>query len=154
MNKLKFYGLKDDVTGNFVFTFMSENDGTMKRVVKSALLGKEPNVFTRDLKDKKIYDLGNFDTDTGKVSNNDVVYIASVAEIRLELIREIKVAKQEAGEEEDLPYPLVKPDGVIYGSYRDEQEFSEAYASLVGRLVNREQIISFFYNTSNRNAII
>lgn len=100
MNKLKFYGLKDDVTGNFVFTFMSENDGTMKRVVKSALLGREPNVFTRDLKDKKIYDLGYFDTDTGKIDNNDVVYICSVAEIRLELIREIKVAKQEAGEKE------------------------------------------------------
>ena len=38
--------------------------------------------------------------------------------------------------EEDLPFPLIKPDGEVYGSYKDEQEFSEAYASLVGRVVN------------------
>lgn len=95
-----FYGLKDDITGEFVFTFMSQNDGTMKRVVKSALLGKEPNVFTRDLKDKKIYNLGDFDTETGKLTNNDVIYVVSVAELRLELIREIKLAKQEAGVQE------------------------------------------------------
>ena len=97
---LTFYGLQDDITGEFVFTFLSQNDGTMKRVVKSALLSKEPNVFTRDLKDKKIYNLGDFDVATGKLTNNDVVYSVSVAELRLELIREIKVAKQEAGEEE------------------------------------------------------
>lgn len=98
--KTIFYGLKDDVTNEIVFTFMSQNDGTMKRVVKSALLGKEPNVFTRDLKDKKIYNLGDFDTETGKLSNNDVVFVVSVAELRLDLIKEIKLAKQEAGEKE------------------------------------------------------
>lgn len=100
MPQLKFYGVKDDVTGEIVFTFLSQNDGTMKRVVKSSLLTKEPNVFTRDLKDKKIYLLGDFDVNTGVLSNNTPVYSVSVAELRLELIREIKVAKQEAGEKE------------------------------------------------------
>lgn len=95
--KLEFYGLKDDITGEIVFTFLSQNEGTMKRVVKSALLGKDPNVFTTNLKDKKIYDLGLFDTLTGKFETNEPVYACSVAEIRLELIREIKVAKQEEG---------------------------------------------------------
>lgn len=37
-------------------------------------------------------------------------------------------------EVEDLPFPLIKPDGEVYGTYKDEQEFNEAYASLVGRL--------------------
>lgn len=97
---LHFYGLKDDVTGEFVFTFLSQNDGTMNRVVKSALLGKEPNVFSTNLKDKKIYDLGLFDTETGILQNNTPVYCVSVAELRLDLIREIKIAKQEAGEKE------------------------------------------------------
>lgn len=97
--KMNFYGVKDDVTGEFVFTFLSQNDGTMKRVVKSALLGKEPNVFTRDLKDKKIYLLGEFDTNEGTVDSQPV-FSCTVAELRMELIREIKVAKQEAGEKE------------------------------------------------------
>ena len=37
-------------------------------------------------------------------------------------------------EVEDLPFPLIKPDGEVYGNYKDEEEFCEAYASLVGRL--------------------
>ena len=98
--QLHFYGVKDDVTGEFVFTYLSQNEGTMKRVVKSALLGKEPNVFTTNLKDKKIYDLGIFDTETGLLVAQAVVYVCPVSELRLELIREIKIAKQEAGEKE------------------------------------------------------
>lgn len=100
MPQLQFYGVKDDVTGEIVFTFLSQNDGTMKRVVKSALLSKEPNVFTRDLKDKKIYLLGDFDVMTGVLANNNPVYSVSVAELRMELIRDIKIAKQEAGEKD------------------------------------------------------
>lgn len=37
--------------------------------------------------------------------------------------------------EEELPVVLIKPDGEVYGRYKDDQEFCEAYASLVGRLV-------------------
>lgn len=37
--------------------------------------------------------------------------------------------------EEELPVALIKPDGEVYGRYKDDQEFCEAYASLVGRLV-------------------
>ena len=94
------YGLKDNITGEFVFFFQSQNEGTMKRVVKSALLGKEPNVFTRDLKDKAVYDLGKIDTQTGVITpNSSAVFVINVSEVRLDLIREIKVAKQEAGVE-------------------------------------------------------
>lgn len=96
--KLNIYGVKDDVTGEFVFTFNSQNDGTMKRVVKSSLLTKEPNVFTRDLKDKKVYKLGEFETITGEIKALSPLYAFSVSEVRMELIEEIKIAKQEAGD--------------------------------------------------------
>lgn len=98
--KLKFYGLKDDVTGEFIFFFQSQNEGTMKRVVKGALLDKQGNAFTHDIKDKKIYDLGSIDTQSGLVKDNKPVFVCGVNHIRLELIREIKIAKAEAGEKE------------------------------------------------------
>lgn len=99
--KLKFYGLKDDVTGEFIFFFQSQNEGTMKRVVKGALLDKHGNAFTHDIKDKKIYDLGSIDTQTGIVEgNNNIVFVCGVNDVRLDLIREIKIAKAEAGEKE------------------------------------------------------
>lgn len=96
---LDFYGLKDDVEGGFVFFFQATNEGTMKRVVKSALLGKEPNVFTTNLKDKSIYHLGKIDTDTGVVTPNTPIFVCGIQTLRLELIQEIKIAKTEAGEE-------------------------------------------------------
>lgn len=49
----------------------------------------------------------------------------------LPMVEEVK----ETIDAEDLPYALVKPDGEVYGRYRDDAEFCEAYASLVGRLV-------------------
>ena len=109
--KLNIYGVKDDVTGEFVFTFNSQNDGTMKRVVKSSLLTKEPNVFTRDLKDKKVYKLGEFETITGEIKAlAPIVYAFSVAEVRMELIEEIKIAKQEAGDPNPNADEVAKDD--------------------------------------------
>ena len=96
---LDFYGLKDDVEGGFVFFFQATNEGTMKRVVKSALLGKEPNVFTTNLKDKSVYLLGKIDQATGAVSPNTPIFMCGVQTLRLELIQEIKISKAEAGVE-------------------------------------------------------
>lgn len=98
--RLNFYGVKDNVEGGFVFFFQCQNEGIMKRVVKSAMLSKEPNAFTTDLKDKAIYQLGEIDTLTGILTPIQPLFIVSNAEIRLELIREIKIAKTEAGDQE------------------------------------------------------
>lgn len=97
---LNIYGLKDNVTGEFVFFFQQQNEGTMKRVVKSCLLSKEPNVFTTDLKDKAVYELGQVNTSTGELKAQAPVFMVNVSDVRLELIREIKIAKAEAGEAE------------------------------------------------------
>jgi hypothetical protein len=48
---------------------------------------------------------------------------------------DLPMVEEVVQEEEDLPVALIKPDGELYGRYKDEQEFNEAYASLVGRLV-------------------
>lgn len=97
--KLTMYGLKDNVTSEFIFFFQSQNEGTMKRIVKGALLDKQPNCFTTDLKDKDVYDLGQIDTQTGVIEPITPLFVVHVSEVRLELIREIKIAKAEAGEE-------------------------------------------------------
>ena len=96
---LNIYGLKDNVTGEFIFFFQQQNEGVMKRVVKSALLSKEPNCFTTDLKDKAVYELGQVNTNTGEIKAQAPMFITNVQDIRLELIREIKLAKAEAGVE-------------------------------------------------------
>lgn len=50
------------------------------------------------------------------------------------IVEEVEEIVVSSDEEEGLPAVLTKPDGEIYGRYKDEQEWSEAYASLVGRL--------------------
>ena len=95
--KLNFYAVKDDVAGEFIFFFQVQNDGIMKRVVKGNLLSKERNPFTDDLKDKSIYQLGELETITGVLTPCTPIFCCSVQEVRLELIKEIKIAKAEAG---------------------------------------------------------
>lgn len=98
--KLFMYGLKDNVQGEFIFVLQEKNEGMMKRIVKGCLLDKSgQNPFCHDLKDKDIYELGTFDTFTGKVTPHAPIFITSVQELRLELIREIKLMKAESGEE-------------------------------------------------------
>lgn len=97
--RINMYGLKDNVEGEFVFFFQAKNDGMMKRAVKGSLLLKERNHFTDNLKDKAIYDLGEIETLTGEIFANPPIFVCGVNEIRLELIKEVKLAKQEAGEE-------------------------------------------------------
>lgn len=97
--KLLIYGLKDNVPGEFIFFFQAQNEGMMKRMVKSSLMTKEQNAFTHNIKDKSIYELGEIETVTGDIKPEPAIFICGVNEIRLELIKEIKVLKQEAGEE-------------------------------------------------------
>ena len=95
---LKMYGVRDDATGEFVFFFQSENDLTMKRVVKGALLTKSANPFSTDIKDKKVFELGDIDTSTGIITPLKLPIVsANVSDLRLELIRDIKIAKSEIG---------------------------------------------------------
>lgn len=97
--KLFIYGLKDNVEGEFVFTFKCKNDGLMQRVVKGCLMDKNGNAFTNNIKDKSIYLLGEFETLTGQIASYSPVFLKELSEIRLDLIREIKIAKAESGEE-------------------------------------------------------
>ena len=95
--KLNIYGLKDDVAGEFVFFWQAQNEGMMKRAIKGALLSKEQNPFTTDIKDKSVYELGAIDTLTGQLEAIAPIFCVRVSEVRLELIKEIKIAKAEAG---------------------------------------------------------
>lgn len=105
--KLNIYGLKDTVEGEFVFFFQAKNDGLMQRAVKGALLVKEQNHFTTNMKDKDVYLLGQIETLTGVIKPCPAVFVNNVNEIRLELIREIKIAKAEAGEEKPTAEEVV-----------------------------------------------
>lgn len=96
--KLNIYGLKDNVVGEFIFFFQQQNEGTLKRVLKGALLSKEPNCIQTDLKDKAVYELGSINTITGQIEPQQPVFVCNISEIRLELIKEIKLAKAEAGD--------------------------------------------------------
>lgn len=99
--KVIIYGVKDTIANDFPFTFESPNEGMMKRIVKGALLSKEQNVINTDIKDKDIFEVGERETTTGVIIGLAApVFIEHVSNIRLDLIREIKIAKAEAGEKE------------------------------------------------------
>lgn len=102
--KLNMYGLKDCIEGEYIFFFQAKNDGIMKRAVKGSLLTKEQNHFTSNMKDKDIYLLGEIETLTGAIIPCAPIFCVNVNEVRLELIKEIKIAKAEAGDEKpDAP---------------------------------------------------
>lgn len=98
--KLNIYSIKDEVAGEHPFTFEAPNDGMMERIVKGALLSKEQNVINTDIKDKVIFCVGERDTSTGVIVGTEPLFIKRVSEIRLSLIKEIKIAKAEAGDKE------------------------------------------------------
>ena len=100
--KLEMYGLKDNVEGEFIFFFQAKNEGIMKRAVEGALLDKNGNHFTNNMKDKAIYNIGTIETLTGAIQPISPVFVSGVNEIRLDLIKKIKIAKAEQGD--------VKPD--------------------------------------------
>lgn len=108
--KLNMYGLKDNVEGEFIFFFQAKNEGIMKRVVESALLDKNGNHFTANIKDKAIYELGTIETLTGIVVPTDPIFVCGINEIRLDLIKQIKIAKQEAGVENPTAEEVAKDD--------------------------------------------
>lgn len=98
--KLIIYAVKDTVACDFPITFEAPNEGMMKRLVKGSLLVKEHNVLNTDIKEKDIYEVGERDTTTGVIKGIEPLFIVHVSELRLELIRDIKIAKAEAGEKE------------------------------------------------------
>ena len=109
--KLIVYGVKDTIANDFPFTFMQTNEGMMKRVVKGALMDKQPNVISSNLKEKDIFEIGEFETSTGVlIGLPSPIFVAHVSEIRLELIREIKIAKAEAGDNEPTAEEVVKDE--------------------------------------------
>lgn len=105
--KLNVYSVKDEVAGDHPFTFEAPNDGMMERIVKGALLSKEQNVINTNIKDKVIYLIGTRDTTTGEIKGETPIFIKRISEIRLDLIKEIKIAKAEAGEKEPTAEEVV-----------------------------------------------
>lgn len=47
---------------------------------------------------------------------------------------DLPMVEEVAAEDEDLPVALVKPDGEVYGRFKDVEEFTEAYTGLVERI--------------------
>lgn len=97
---LNIYSIKDDVAGTFPFIFESPNDGTMVRIVKGAMLDKQPNIMNTDIKDKSVYIVGTRDEKTGVLCQVTPTFIKHLKEVRDELILEIKTAKAECGDPE------------------------------------------------------
>ena len=108
---LNMYGLKDAIEGEFIFFFQAKNDGIMERAVKGALLTKEQNAFTSNMKDKDIYLLGTIETLTGEIKPSVPVFCTNVNTVRLALINEIKLAKAEAGVDKPEATEVYDEDG-------------------------------------------
>lgn len=95
--KLKEYALFDRITGEYTFTFKARNDEAMKRIAKSGMMSKEPNVLNTDTADKDIFAIAEFDTETGIVVGEKApLFVCHVEDLRQELITEIKRRKLEA----------------------------------------------------------
>lgn len=98
--KLNVYVLFDRIQCEFPFTFMAKNDEMAKRVCKGALIAQEQNIMNTDTDDKDIYITAVFDTETGTyVAKDRPEFVYHLAEIRAELLAQIRASKAAAGEE-------------------------------------------------------
>jgi hypothetical protein len=50
-------------------------------------------------------------------------------------LQDLPMVEEVSADETELPVALITPTGEIYGRYKDNEEFCEAYASVVGKLV-------------------
>lgn len=73
--KLNIYCIKDTVVGEFESPFYMKNHGTAIRACADAIeQGKMPNA-----KDKQLYCLGEFDTETGIIASK-VDFVSNLAD--------------------------------------------------------------------------
>lgn len=85
--KLNIYSVFDKLAGQSVMVLTGQNNEVFKRLIRSALLSKQPNPINTDTKDKDIYCIGVLETETNAVTTEGCPKFAlSIEQVRLELI--------------------------------------------------------------------
>lgn len=94
---LKLYVVRDEVAIENRVLLYEQNDTLLKRNLKALLLDQKPNYINQNTKDKRVYYVGDLNTETGVIKGLDpIVSVYSLEEVRLELIDEINIAKAQA----------------------------------------------------------
>lgn len=75
--QLKNYGIYDSVSGEYVRTFTAKNDDEAKRAADYVV--REQGFDDIAGKDRSIHYLFTLDTDTGKITDNDVHIVCNLA---------------------------------------------------------------------------
>lgn len=117
--KVNIYSCFDNLAGCAVMVFTAKNNELCKRLVRSALMTKEPNPFNTDCKDKQVFLCGSIDQETNEVESvAKPVLVFGVEDVRQDLINYIaaetgksgeEIAKHVGRNEQDIPDDPIKP---------------------------------------------
>lgn len=78
--KLKIYSIKDTIIGEYQSPIYMVNDGTALRAVTNAVNSTQDNPVKENAKDKQLYCLGVFDTDTG-IIETEIKFITNLSDL-------------------------------------------------------------------------
>lgn len=110
--KVNIYSLYDTAAGCSVIVITAKNNELAKRMVRSALMTKQPNPFNTDVKDKNLMLVGSIDQETNEVKAFKPSLAFGIEDVRQELIEYIaaetgksqeEVSKHVGRNEEDIP---------------------------------------------------
>ena len=95
---LEVYVLRDKVSGISNVILTANNEKVLRRDIKGVLLGRDQNVINTNTEDKDIYHIGDLNTETGVFTSlPNPVFLFNVETVRLELVKEIRAKKEQAG---------------------------------------------------------
>lgn len=78
---LKIYAIKDTKVGEFMNPFYQRSKGEAVRSVSAAINAKEENHFTKFYNDYELWELGEFNLQTGVITSN-IEHIINCAELK------------------------------------------------------------------------
>lgn len=110
--KVNIYSLFDTTAGCSVMVITAKNHELAKRMVRSALMTKQPNPFNTDVKDKQLFLVASIDQETNEVLSIKPSLAFNIEDVRQDLIEYIaaetgksqeEVSKHVGRNEEDIP---------------------------------------------------
>ena len=92
--KLKLYVVRDELSIENRVLLTEQNDSLLKRNIEALLLSSEPNYINTNTKDKRVFYVGDLETDTGVVTPVDPIQpVITIEELRLEVLDKITAEK-------------------------------------------------------------
>lgn len=92
---MKIYAIRDSVISQHQNPILALNDKEMFRRIKTSMT-KDESLVT-NAKDLDLYDIGEYETETGKITGKEKVHIINLQELKAQAIKEFNEQQAQIG---------------------------------------------------------